>query len=177
MFSQDEPFSPLPPSAMVRRAEESAEQRRREVYDSHRHRVFAVAYYMTANELAAEEVMTESFLRAFRQSPSPSGELVDTSLVAELGERLPLEERAEPAQPLAGAALAGNVLRTDMEEALNALPARERLIFLLRDVEGYEAGRVAALLGCEAGEIHRTLVSARLRMHQQLLRIRQERAA
>ncbi|MGH9617846.1 MAG: RNA polymerase sigma factor, partial [Acidobacteriaceae bacterium] len=57
-----------------------------------------------------------------------------------------------------------NVRRTDLEEALWQMPERERLCFLLRDVEGYDAGRIAGLLRSSDVEVQRTIFSARLRM-------------
>jgi RNA polymerase sigma-70 factor (ECF subfamily) len=57
-----------------------------------------------------------------------------------------------------------NVKRTDMEEAVRELPANERMIFLLRDVEGYDADRVAELLQITRQQVERTLFSARIRL-------------
>jgi DNA-directed RNA polymerase specialized sigma24 family protein len=53
----------------------------REVYASNRHRVYSLAFWMTDNELAAEELMSEVFLRAFRMTASPTGETVDRALI------------------------------------------------------------------------------------------------
>jgi RNA polymerase sigma-70 factor (ECF subfamily) len=61
-----------------------------------------------------------------------------------------------------------NVRRTDLEEALWQLPGRERLCFLLRDVEGYNAARIAELLHTSENEVQRTVFSARLRMRSLL---------
>ncbi len=148
--------------------ERSLEQRQRDVYETHRHRTFAVAFYMTGNELQAEEVLTDTFLRAFDRQEEPSGKQVDAAMVDELRERLPLDEVV--AAPCATEErLAGrNVKRTDLEEALKELPPNERLVFLLRDVEGYSPEKVAELLEIPRQQVERTVFAARIRLRNAL---------
>ena len=38
---------------------------RREIFERNRHRVYAVAFWMTGNELAAEDLMSDAFRAAF----------------------------------------------------------------------------------------------------------------
>ncbi len=150
----------------------SAEQQQRDVFEAHRHRIFSVSYYMTANEVEAETILTSTFKKAFAAAPRPSGQAVDQALLEELERRFSLAP-SETAKPDADAyLLRGNVRRTDLEEAVATLPPRERLLFLLRDVEGYAADRIAGLLGCEETEVHRGLLSARIRMRNALGRVR-----
>ena len=54
-------------------------QTHREVYEQNRHRVYALAFWMTDNELAAEALMTHSFCRAFAVSDSPTSEDIDAA--------------------------------------------------------------------------------------------------
>jgi RNA polymerase sigma-70 factor (ECF subfamily) len=177
-FEQDFCFGDAHRIVQCERAERSLEHRRRDVYETHKHRAFAVAYYMVGNEIDAEEVTQQTFLRAFRQVEEPDGRCVDHSLVTELRDRVDLEEQlplpeAEPAREIAGR----NVKRTDMEEALRELPAGERMVFLLRDVEGYDADRVAELLQQTRQQVERTLFAARLRMRSAIARMQQTAAA
>jgi RNA polymerase sigma-70 factor (ECF subfamily) len=159
-------------------SERSLEHRQRDVYETHKHRTYAVAYYMMGNEIEAEEVAQETFVRAFRQAEEPDGRCVDCALVNELRERMPLDEQAAPAEAVPGPALGGrNVKRTEMEEALKELPPNERMVFLLRDVEGYDADRVAALLEIPRQQVERTLFSARIRMRTVLARMQRSAAA
>lgn len=150
-------------------SESSLEQRQRDVYETHKHRTFAVAFYMTGNELEAEEVLENTFVRAFGVAPEPDGSGVDVAMVDELRDWLPLDEATSPALVVPGESLHGrNVKRTELEEALKDLPPNERIVFLLRDVEGYAADRVAALLDLPKPMVERTLLSARIRMRQSL---------
>ncbi len=152
----------------------SLEQQQRDVFETHRHRVFSVGYYMTANENEAEGILTDTFLHAFRTTPVPNAEGVDRALLHELEQRFSLAPE-KPAVPDAQGMDRGQVRKTDMEEALGDLPSRERLVFLLRDVEGYPADRIAGLLRTDEAEVNRTLISARIRMRNGLARQRKLR--
>jgi RNA polymerase sigma-70 factor (ECF subfamily) len=61
-----------------------------------------------------------------------------------------------------------NIRRTDLEEAIQFLPTNERLVFLLRDVEGYSAASIAKLMEISETQVQRTLFSARIRLRQVL---------
>ncbi len=150
-------------------AERSIGHRQRDVYETHKHHAYAVAFYMTGDELEAEQVTEKTFVRAFQQAEEPDGTCVDCAMVQELRERMALDEQAPVATPLATDDLSRrNVKRTDMEEALRELPPNERMVFLLRDVEGYDADRVAGLLQLTRQQVERTLFSARIRMRNTL---------
>ncbi len=157
----------------------SAEQQQRDVFETHRHRVFSISYYMSASELEAEGILTETFMRVFAApalpgARPPDAATVDLALLAELERRFSLAPEAA-AIPDPGATLPrGQVRRTELEESVGTLPARERLVFLLRDVEGYDAGRIGGLLGCDELEVQKTLVSARIRMRNALAALRRE---
>ena len=151
--------------------ERTLEQRQRDVFETHRHRTFAVAFYMTGNEIAAEEMLEDTFVRAFERTEEPNGMQVDTAMVDELRERLPIDEEAAAPEMTTLSGLGGrNIKRTELEEALKDLPANERLTFLLRDVEGYPAEKVAELLEVPRQQIERTLITARIRLRNVLAR-------
>jgi hypothetical protein len=48
-----------------------------------------------------------------------------------------------------------NVRRPDLEAAVRNLPANERLLFLLRDVEGYSPAMISRLLDIPEAQVHR----------------------
>ncbi len=176
MFELDRQFSAEVQNKMVASdvSKLTEAQQQRDVFESHRHRVFSVGYYMTANELEAEDILTGTFVSAFAQQLHPDGATVDRALVGELGKRFSLE--AEPvALPDHSAGLEhASSRRTDMEEALNTLPPLERLIFLLRDVEGYPGAKVASLVEISESEVQHTLFSARIRLRNALLLLDRE---
>lgn len=160
-----------------RQAKQSVEARQRDIYDSHRHRVFALAYYMTGNEFEAEQVLSSTFVRAFCAAPEPKGQDVDSALVVELRQKLCLDCDAAALASLSPSAnnmdssanLDGrNVRRTDLEEAIQFLPHAERFLFLLHDVEGYTPAAIAQLLDMPEPQVLRTLFFARLRLRRVL---------
>jgi RNA polymerase sigma-70 factor (ECF subfamily) len=155
----------------------SVEQAQRDIYDSHRHRIFSLAFHMTGDELEAERLLTDSFVRAFQEDPKPDSCVIDGALIEGLRERFPLAPVA-PASISVPAPIQGrNVRRTDLEEAIQELPSIERLAFLLRDVEGYSTEAISQLINIPQAEIARTLFSARIRLRSILADIETERAA
>lgn len=173
-------FDPQDSAVVVNFAEASVSQKRRDSYESHRHRVFALAFYMTGGEMEAEEILGNTFIRAFKQAEEPSGEQVDRSLITELQQHVEFEPvapappaRAVPAEKLEQR----NVKRPDLEAALVHLPATERLVFLLRDVEGYAPDRVAAALEITPQAVNIALLRARLKLRQVLAAAPRQEAA
>ncbi len=147
------------------------------MYETHRHRVFAVSYYMTSNEVEAEAILAGTFVSAFARQREPDAGGVDRALLGELERRFSLE-------PVEAAVLDADLVlaraatrRTDMEEALGALPAAERLVFLLKDVEGYPPAKIAGLLDRPEREVLRTILSARIRMRNALAAVQDARMA
>lgn len=148
-------------------AKQSVEQRQRDVFESHRHRTFALAFYMTGNEVEAEQILSKTFVRAFQAADQPDAFGVDSALITELAERFSLKHD-QPHAVSSGEAHLGdrNVRRTDLEEAVQELPPFERLLFLLRDVEGYSVESIATLVNVPQAQVQRTLLSARIRLRQ-----------
>ena len=169
--------SALGPSILVQASQHYSEKdEQRDVFESQRHHIYSVAYYMTGDEREAETILGETFIKGFRQHRKPTVEQLDTALMAELHSRLAMQAvPAMEADATDGASLGNrNVRRTDLEEALWQLPERERLCFLLRDVEGYAPDRIAGLLEATESDVQRTVMSARIRIRSLLL---QQRAA
>ncbi|MGC1871051.1 MAG: RNA polymerase sigma factor [Acidobacteriaceae bacterium] len=149
-----------------------AEQR--DVFESHRHHVFSIAYYMTGDEREAEDILQSTFIEAFEQGPAPTIGTLDKALLMQLRRRFgldPVEAVTSEGEGLGNR----NVRRTDLEEAVWQMPERERLCFLLRDVEGYDNARIADLLQTSEPEVQRTVFSARLRMRSLLREQRMQR--
>lgn len=151
-----------------------AEQR--DVFESHRHHIFSVAYYMTGDEREAEAILQSTFIEAFERETMPTIAALDKALLSQLRQRYSLDP--VPAVTAEGEGLGNrNIRRTDLEESVWQMPERERLCFLLHDVEGYDNARIAGLLQTSEHEVQRTLFSARLRMRgllQEQLRQRQQ---
>jgi RNA polymerase sigma-70 factor (ECF subfamily) len=154
----------------------------RDVYESHRHRVFALAFYMTGNELEAEGILTKTFIQAFSAAEKPQPEHIDSLLLGELRQRFSLGPDEPSSTPLVRGEVnlnshlaSHNVRRTDLEEAIRILPPTERLVFLLRDVEGYSPAEISQLIEIPESQIQRILFSARIRLRRELAMVRADR--
>ena len=136
-------------------------------YEANRHRVYALAFWMTDNEISADEIMRNVFLRVFASSLQPSAEVVDRALIAELREISPLGTLTlECAPATAILNVRKNIKRTDLEQAVVEVPRTERLVFLLHDAEGYDHRKIARLLGLSLNESQQALHQARLRLRE-----------
>jgi RNA polymerase sigma-70 factor, ECF subfamily len=169
LFNFEREFSAESNLVASQAVEQSCEQQQRDVYESHRHRAFSLAFYMTGNEIEAEEILAATFVRAFQQNERPDGFAVDSALVGELNERFPLQQEEPAAAVAPGVGLSHrNIRRPDLEIAVRNLPANERLLFLLHDVEGYSPEMIGRLLNLPEAQVQRSCFSARIRLCQGL---------
>jgi RNA polymerase sigma-70 factor (ECF subfamily) len=124
---------------------------------------------MTDNELAAEELMTRTFCRAFGRTGAASAEEIDRALIAELRQDMPLGTLTLECAPCHKVlSVRRNTLRVDLERAVIQLPNTEKMIFLMHDVEGYDHARIARLLSITEDGSRNGLHQARLRMRELL---------
>ncbi len=155
-------FATLLPHAIAARVENY-----KQVYEEHRYRVYALAFWMTDNEIAAEELMANTFIRAFAASPDPDGEAVDRALLSEIRELMPVGTLTlECSAATTVESVRRNIKRVHLERAVVQVPPTERLIFLLHDVESYDHARIARTLGLSEQESQQGLHQARLRLRE-----------
>lgn len=141
----------------------------RENYQNNQHRIYSLAFRMTNNELLAEEVVGNVFRRAFSLVTSPNAEVLDRALVRELREHAPiglLTMECSVANEVS--TVRKNVKRVHLECAVVQLPATERLMFLMHDVEGYDHARIGRTIGVTEDESRHGLHQARLRIRELL---------
>ncbi|HUN87259.1 MAG TPA: sigma factor-like helix-turn-helix DNA-binding protein [Terriglobales bacterium] len=137
-------------------------------YEEHQHRIYNLAFYLTDNELTAEEVCTRVFRNVF-SGPTPSAETLDRALIRELREYMPIGNLTLTVAAVSEPANARrNVKRVLLERAVMKVPATERLIFLMHDVEGYDHIRIARTLGISTDESIQGLHQARLAVRQEI---------
>lgn len=142
----------------------------REVYEQNRRRIYALAFWMTDNELAAEELMTNTFCRAFAESGTvPTPEEIDCALIVEVRREMPMGALTLDCAPCdKRRCVRRNALRVDLERAVVQLPNTEKMIFLMHDVENYDHARIARVLGFAEDESRCGLHQARLRLRELL---------
>jgi DNA-directed RNA polymerase specialized sigma24 family protein len=138
-------------------------------YEEHRYRVYALAFWMTDSEIAAEEIAGSVFRRAFASNSRPQADAIDALLLDEIRELMPIGTlRLDGPVCTETVGIRGNVKRVDLERAVVQLPATERLIFLLHDVESYDHAHIARTLGIAEQESQTGLHQARLRLRELL---------
>lgn len=142
------------------------------IYNEHRHKVYSLSFWMTDNELAAEQMAANVFVRAFSISVSPKTEHIDQAFLDTVREYTPLGSLTLSGRTVGTTSVRGNVKRVHLERAVVQLPATEKLIFLLHDVEGYDHQRIARLLGIDEKEsqfgLHQARVEIRALVSQML---------
>ena len=137
------------------------------IYHENCDRIYCLAFWMTGNEIEAEELSANTFLRALASGESATSEQIDRAFIAEVRERGPLGALTLNCAAATGKArVVGRIKRIALEQAVMRLPATERLIFLMRDVENYEHAKIARLLGMREEE-------SRMAVHQARLHIRE----
>jgi RNA polymerase sigma-70 factor, ECF subfamily len=145
---------------IVQHAEQSSADHYKDIFEGNRHRVYSLSYYMTDNELTAEDVMTNTFCRAFAASHKPSAETIELTPIGSL------TIECQPATQVSQ--VRRNTRRADLERAVVQLPSTERLIFLMHDVENYEHARIARTIGITEAESKAGLFKARLKLRELL---------
>jgi DNA-directed RNA polymerase specialized sigma24 family protein len=151
----------------------------RRVYEQNRHRIYSFSFWMTDSELEADELMQNTFCRSFALNTQPTPEDVDRAFVAELRDRMPIGTLTLECKATTEVEnVRSNTMRVHMEQAVVQLPATERLVFLMHDVEGYDHALIIRLLGLNEEESANALHQARLKMRELVARIAaEERAA
>ena len=142
------------------------------IYGEHCHRIYSLAFLMTDNELTAEQLSSNTFLRAFASSAEPRTEQIDQAFLAEIREIMTIGTLTLNSSACAETkSVRGNVKRVHLERAVVQLPATEKMIFLLHDVEGYAHEKIAHLLGLDAKESQFGLHQSRLQMRDLISRM------
>lgn len=113
-------------------------------------------------------------MRALAFSGFADTEQVDQAFLAEVSEVSPVEA---PALDVAAAPgrnrIDSNIKQVHIERAVAQLPATERLIFLLHDVNGYDQMRISRLLGFSKDQVLVGLHRARVRIRELVARMQE----
>ena len=136
-------------------------------YDQNRQRVYSLAFWMTDNEMAAEELLGDTFRRAFSMSAAPSPEAIDRAFLNEVREITALGTLTlDCGLATEVLSIRSNMKRVHLERAVVQLPATERLIYLMHDGEAYSHTHIAHMLGLREDESVYGLHQARLRIRE-----------
>jgi RNA polymerase sigma-70 factor (ECF subfamily) len=138
-------------------------------------RLFRLAARLTGSAADAQDVLQESYLRAFRALEA-SGLVAEASLDAWLyaivthvslnwirqrRRARQREEKVSPTAPDAAGQLEARLALGQLAHWLEQLPADQRVALVLKELEGRSSKEVAALLGITEGAVEQRLVRAR----------------
>lgn len=146
------------------------------LYRAHCDRVYGLCWRLSGGDTAlAEDLVQESFIRAWNKLDLFRGDssfgtwlhrlatnvaLSDRRIrVRRVGRERPFDETAE--RTAVGARDVAQGLRSDLEQAIAALPERARTVLVLFDVEGYTHDEIAGLTGMAVGSSKAQLHRAR----------------
>ena len=136
----------------------------RVLVERYSHSLFRLAFRMTGNESDAEDVVQESFLRAWRHLPNYDGRASFSTWVFRIatncaldtlrarrrkgqGEDLELFPHLESDMPGPDREAQGSEVQRRLASALAALSAQERTAFVLRHHEEQSIDEISAALG------------------------------
>ena len=151
------------------------------LYHRHFRRVYALCLRMLGNPTEAEDMTQESFIQLFNKIGSFRGESAFTTWLHRLVVNQVLmyfrrkksrpeyttPEGETPVQIVLGTENQDRmpvVDRIALERAVSELPFGYRSVFVLHDVEGYEHGEIARMLGITEGTSKSQLHKARLKL-------------
>lgn len=178
---------------LVRQAQMGDKEAFSRLYETHKHRVYAICLRITRERAEAEDCAQEAFLQCFQKLPTFRGDSALSTWLYRLTVNVVLmrlrtshgkpvsldtggtqEDSAEStimnACPVDDLHLTGAIDRIAIHRALRKLPPGYRTIFLLHDVEGKAHSEIARELGCSIGNSKSQLHQARVRLRRFLRR-------
>jgi len=176
-----EPGRRAPVSDLVLRAQQGDETAFRTLYLEHAGRVHALCLRLAGETGAAEELTQDVFIRVWEALPSFRGESALSSWIHRLAVNVFLGERRSTVRRERRVFTTGgpeeletvgrrpqDATRIDLERAIAGLPKGARTVFVLHDVEGYQHGEIARMIGVAEGTCKAQLVRARRLLREAL---------
>jgi RNA polymerase sigma-70 factor, ECF subfamily len=169
--------------AMIERARSGNAEAFRVLVERHSRTLFRLAFRMTGNESDAEDVVQETFLRAYRQlgkfderasigtwlyriAANYAFDLLRARNRRDARRAVAEEDAADPvfsvpsSDPAPDRLAWSGEVRERVAEAMNQLSPAERLAFVLRHFEGRGIEEISQALGCQPGAAKHSIFRA-----------------
>lgn len=157
----------FPNVAIIYSATQSRKANYREIYEENCHRIYSLSFWMTDNEMVAEQLLNNTFLRAFATVKKPKAQDIDRAFVTEMREMFAIGTLTlAPVLNPETASVRNNMKRIHLERAVVQLPPTEKLIFLYHDVEGFDHEQISMLIGVSEEESKFGLHQARVKVRE-----------
>jgi RNA polymerase sigma-70 factor, ECF subfamily len=169
---------------LVRSAQDGDQVAFGELVRRHQRRAYAVARSIVLSHDDAEDAVQDAFLHAFRaldrfRPHQPFGawlHRIVSNAALDLSRRRKVRDADELPPTLAAGGIADPAehaeLKARLQDGLAALPARQRSVIVLHDVEGYKHSEISAMLGIPEGTARSDLHHARATLRRALRLIR-----
>ncbi len=155
-----------------------------ELVRRHQRRAYAVARSIVINHEDAEDAVQEAFLHAYRaidrflpdQAFGAWLHRIVANAALDVTRRRKVRDADELPETVASPfrdPAEGGELRARLTDALNTLPARQRAVIVLHDVEGYKHAEIGQMLDIPEGTARSDLHYARSQLRQVLGALRQ----
>ena len=155
-------------------------------------KIYSLGLKMLGNEQDAEDMLQETYIKAFKALPGFENRSSITTWLFRIAANEALmilrkrknkppavdidDDSAEDAEPkeivdwccLPEGELQSGETRAELNRAIDMLSPALRMVFLLRDVEGFSGLETAAILGITEDAVKTRLVRARLKMREEL---------
>jgi RNA polymerase sigma factor (sigma-70 family) len=151
------------------------------IYRSTAGRIYAVCLRLSGRPEIADELVQETFVRAWRKLPGFRGESALTTWLTRIAVNVALSERKKSArledrleepgiiEELGVPRETGDAESSiDLERAIAALPPKARQVFVLHDVEGWKHEEIAERAGIAVGTSKAHLHKARAALKEAL---------
>lgn len=151
-----------------------------QLFYKHQKQIYNISYRMMNNQEDALDLTQEIFLRAYQKIGKYNSNSTFSTWLYRLAVNLCIDElrkhkRSAGMKPLEEAALQidtntpeENTILNDRErqiwEALNSLKEKERMILILRDMEGLSYNEIAEILKCSLGRVKSRIHEARQKL-------------
>lgn len=173
--------------ARVRRGDPAAE---RALYEAHVNQTYRLAYRLTGNEDHARDLTQETFIRAFDKIDQFRGEAafgtwlrsIATSVIYNGLRKVKRFRQRELALDEAQTVTSGDGsadpdLKEKLWRAIDGLPPKYRMVFVMHDVEGYTHEEISAAMGSQVGTSKAQLSRARAKLRDALSEFAEEWAS
>lgn len=160
--------------SLVRQAQAGDADAFERLYRLHVNRAYALCLRMTGNAVSAEELTQEVFVRIWEKLHTFRGDSAFTTWLHRLTVNVVLGAKRKDGRYAARVMSTDDLtpfdkddraappgLRADLENAIAALPAGAREVFVLHDIEGYRHQEIAERMGTAEGTCKAQLHRAR----------------
>lgn len=176
---------PADERALVLAAQRGEREAFSELVRTHERRAYAVARAIVVNHEDAEDAVQEAFLHAYRalhrflpdQAFGAWLHRIVANAALDITRRRKVRDADELPETVASPfrdPAESSELRRRLTDALNSLPARQRAVIVLHDVEGFKHSEIGVTLGIPEGTARSDLHYARSRLREVLGAVRSE---